>query len=95
MSQETIGRLAIVAVLAAARGLTRIRLGHDVLTTTVCMGPAGAAYTDVGYPGRKALAGGERTIQKGLLARGLIAVIGFLRRLVRRLRAKAKDSGRG
>ncbi len=75
-------------VLNYALGLTRIRLSHYVLTTYVCMFPAGAAYTYVGYAGREALGGGEATIQAGLIALGLLAVVGFIPRLVRRLRKK-------
>ena len=77
-------------VLNYALGLTRIRLSHYVLTTYVCIMPAAAAYAYLGYAGREALAGGEDTIQAGFVALGLLAAVGFLPRLVRRLRGKGK-----
>ncbi len=76
-------------LLNYALGLTRIRLSHYVMTTYVCMLPAAFAYTYLGYAGREALAGGEGLIQKGLLALGLLALVAFLPRLVRRLQNKS------
>ena len=71
-----------------ALGLTRIRLSHYVLATYVCMIPAGIAYSYVGYAGREALAGGESSIQAGIIALALIAAVAFVPRLIRRLRGK-------
>lgn len=80
-------------LLNYALGLTRIPLSHYVLASVVCMAPGGFAYTYLGYAGREALAGGEGTIQKGLLALGLIAVVAFLPRLVKRWRQGNGGSG--
>ncbi len=76
-------------LLNYALGLTRIRLSHYVVTTYVCMLPGALAYTYLGYAGREAIAGGEGTIRKALLALALLAVVAFLPRLVRRLRGSA------
>jgi uncharacterized membrane protein YdjX (TVP38/TMEM64 family)/rhodanese-related sulfurtransferase len=75
-------------LLNYALGLTRIGLMPYVLASLVCMAPGTIAYTYLGYAGREAVAGGEATIQKGLLALGLLALVAFLPRIVRRLRAK-------
>lgn len=74
-------------MLNYALGLTRIRLLHYVVTSLVCMAPAGIAYTYLGHAGREALSGGENAVQTGLIALGLVAVVAFLPRLVRRIRA--------
>jgi uncharacterized membrane protein YdjX (TVP38/TMEM64 family)/rhodanese-related sulfurtransferase len=73
-------------LLNYALGLTRIRLWHYVVASYLCMLPGAVAYTYLGYAGREAAAGSEGTIQKGLLALGLLALIVFLPRLLRRLR---------
>ncbi|MGH7838273.1 MAG: VTT domain-containing protein, partial [Candidatus Binataceae bacterium] len=69
-----------------AFGLTRIRLGEYVLASVVCMAPGAIAYTYLGYAGREATAGSAGAIRNGLIALALLAAIGFLPRLVRRLR---------
>jgi rhodanese-related sulfurtransferase len=69
-----------------AFGLTRIPLGHYVLASLVCMTPGTIAYTWLGYAGREALAGNAAAVRYGLLGLGLLAVIAFLPRLLRRLR---------
>lgn len=73
-------------LLNYALGLTRIRTLPYIITTLVCMTPGAVAFTYLGYAGREAVAGGEGLIQKGLLALGLLAVVAFLPRLVKRLR---------
>jgi len=73
-------------LLNYALGLTRIPLRAYALTTAVCMAPAAAAYTYLGYAGRAAAAGGGGAIRKGLLALGVLAAVALLPRLVRRLR---------
>ena len=75
-------------LLNYALGLTRIRLFHYVVTSYICMLPGAIAYTYLGYAGRNAVAGGEGTIQKVLLGLGLLALVAFLPRLIKRLRKK-------
>lgn len=69
-----------------AFGLTRIRPLDYALATFVCMLPGAAAFTWLGYAGREAAAGAEGAVQKGLLGLGLLALVMFLPRLVKRLR---------
>jgi len=73
-------------LLNYALGLTRIRLAHFILASYICMLPGGLAYTYLGYAGREAAAGSEGSIRNGLLALGLLALIVFLPRLIRRWR---------
>jgi uncharacterized membrane protein YdjX (TVP38/TMEM64 family)/rhodanese-related sulfurtransferase len=72
-----------------ALGLTRIRLSHFIVASYICMLPGAIAFTYLGYAGREAAAGSEGSIQKGLLALGLLALIVFLPRLIRRMRRAA------
>ena len=74
-------------LLNYALGLTRIRLSHYVLASYLCMLPGALAYTYLGYAGREAAAGGAGLIQKGLLALGLVALVAFLPRWIKRWRA--------
>ena len=76
-------------LLNYALGLTRIRLSHFILASYLCMLPGAIAYTYLGYVGREAAAGSEGSIRKNLLALGLLALIVFLPRLIRRLRRAA------
>ncbi len=76
-------------LLNYALGLTRIRLAHYTVASCVCMLPGAIAYTYLGYAGREAVAGSEGTIQKVLLALGLLALVVFLPRLVGRWRSGA------
>ena len=82
-------------LLNYALGLTRIRLVAYVLATFICMAPGALAYTYVGYAGRQAIAGGEAAIQTGLIALGLLALVAFLPRLVKRLRGPSEWIGVG
>jgi len=75
-------------LLNYALGLTRISLFHYVVTSYVCMLPGAIAYTYLGYAGRNAVAGGEGMIKKALLGLGLLALVAFLPRLIKRLRKK-------
>ncbi len=80
-------------LLNYALGLTRIKLWHYVLASYICMLPGSFAYTYLGYAGREAVAGSEALIQKGLLALGLLALVAFLPRVIKRLRgAKMKST---
>jgi uncharacterized membrane protein YdjX (TVP38/TMEM64 family)/rhodanese-related sulfurtransferase len=67
-------------------GLTRIRLTHYVLATLVCMAPGAAAYAWLGHAGRAAAAGSSEALRYGLIGLGLLALIAFLPRLVRRMK---------
>ena len=73
------------SLLNYALGLTRIRLFHYVVASYICMLPGAIAYTYLGYAGRNAVAGGEGMIQKALLGLGLLALVAFLPRLIKRL----------
>ena len=73
-------------VLNYALGLTRIKFAHYLVTTYLSMIPGAIAYTYIGYAGREAAAGGAGLIQKVLLALGLLALVVFLPRLIKRLR---------
>ncbi len=73
-------------LLNYALGLTPLRLSHYLVTTYLCMLPGAFAYTYLGYVGREALDGGEGLINKALLALGLLALVAFLPRLIRRLK---------
>ena len=78
-------------LLNYALGLTRIKLGVYIAATFVFMLPGAIAYTYLGYAGREAVAGAEGVIQKGLLALALLALVAFLPRLVKHLRAPKAD----
>ena len=73
-------------LLNYALGLTRLRLLHYILATSLFMLPGTIAFTYLGYAGREAVAGGEGVIQKSLLALALLAVVAFLPRLIGNLR---------
>ena len=73
-------------LLNYALGLTRVKLSHFIVTSYICMLPGSIAFTYLGYAGREAAAGSAGSIQKGLLALGLLALIVFLPRLIRRMR---------
>ncbi len=67
-------------------GLTRIPLSHYTVTTAVCMIPGALAFTYLGHAGREVAAGSEAAIRNGLIGLGLLAVVVFLPRLVKKLR---------
>jgi uncharacterized membrane protein YdjX (TVP38/TMEM64 family) len=75
-------------ILNYALGLTKIKLRHYILATYVFMLPGATAYTYLGYAGREALSGDEDIIQKIMLAIALLAIVGFLPRLIGALRGK-------
>jgi uncharacterized membrane protein YdjX (TVP38/TMEM64 family)/rhodanese-related sulfurtransferase len=78
-------------LLNYALGLTRIRFLPYVVATYVFMLPGAIAYTYLGYAGREAATGAEGTIQKGLLALALLALVAFLPKLIKRLRTAPVD----
>jgi len=73
-------------LLNYALGLTRIKLSHYIITSLICMAPAGAAYTYLGYVGREVASGSEGVIKKALIAVALIATVAFLGRIIMRKR---------
>ena len=73
-------------LLNYALGLTRIRLSHYIIASFVCMAPGAVAYTYIGYAGRETLGGKEGMINKVLIALGLLALVIFIPRFIRRLR---------
>lgn len=73
-------------LLNYALGLTRISFSQYSLATYIFMLPGAIAYTYLGYAGKEAIAGGEGMIQKILLALALLALVGFLPRLIGTLR---------
>jgi len=73
-------------LLNYALGLTRLRLLHYIIASCLFMLPSTIAFTYLGYAGREAVGGGEGTIQKGLFALALLAVVAFLPRLIGTLR---------
>ena len=75
-------------LLNYALGLTRISFSQYSLATYICMLPGAIAYTYLGYTGKEAIAGGEGMIQKIMLAIALLAIVGFLPRLIGMLRRK-------
>lgn len=78
-------------LLNYALGLTRIPLAHYILASFVCMVPGTAAYTWLGYAGREAVAGQGDGLRYGLLGLGLLALVAFLPRLIRRARGASVD----
>lgn len=73
-------------LLNYALGLTRIRLSHYVLASLIAMIPGTVAYTWLGYAGREVATGSEAAVRNLLLTLGLLALVGFLPRLVGRFR---------
>jgi uncharacterized membrane protein YdjX (TVP38/TMEM64 family) len=74
-------------LLNYALGLTRIRFDQYVLASLVCMAPGAAAYSWLGFAGKEVIAGEASAIRYALLALGLLALLAFLPRFVRRMRA--------
>ena len=75
-------------LLNYALGLTSISLPVYVLASLLCMLPGTVAYTWLGYAGRSAATGDMSTLRYGLLGLGVLAMLAFVPRLFRRLRAK-------
>jgi uncharacterized membrane protein YdjX (TVP38/TMEM64 family)/rhodanese-related sulfurtransferase len=75
-------------VLNYALGLTCVPVVVYVPTSFICMAPGTLVYTWLGYAGREAVAGNELAIRYGLMGLALLAMIAFVPRLVRRVRAE-------
>jgi len=75
-------------LLNYALGLTRIRLDHYILASLICMVPGTVAYTWLGHAGKEALAGNASAVRYALLALGVLALIAFIPRLLRRFRSE-------
>lgn len=69
-----------------ALGLTRIGFLPYVITSFICMAPGAIAFSWLGHAGQGALAGDAPAIRYGLYALGLLAVIAFVPRLIKRMR---------
>ncbi len=78
-------------------GLTRIPLRTYVLTTMLCMVPGAVGYSYVGFAGRRALMGEENWMQALTAALAIMAALGLLPFLVRRLHfmRRARQAGEG
>ena len=79
-------------LLNYALGLTKIRFIEYILATVIFMLPGAIAYTYVGFAGREALDGGDGFINKILIAIALLAVVMFLPRIVKAIKADADNS---
>jgi len=82
-------------LLNYALGLTKIKLGHYVLASFVCMLPGAVAFTYLGYVGSEAVIGDTslaEIIQIGSIAIALLVVVAYLPRLIARLRQGAMMS---
>ena len=75
-------------LLNYALGLTKISFIQYSLATYLCMLPGALAYTWLGYAGKQAIAGGEGMVRNIMLATALLALVGFLPRLIGKLRGK-------
>ena len=79
-------------LLNYALGLTRIKFYPYIVATFICTLPGVAAITYLGYVGKEALAGGDALIQKSLIALGLLAIMAYLPRFIKRLHDKSSPS---
>jgi uncharacterized membrane protein YdjX (TVP38/TMEM64 family) len=67
-------------------GVTRVHFHHYVLATVVFMAPSTVAYCWIGFVGREIMAGQTDQIHYALGALGLLGVLFFLPRFVKRAR---------
>ncbi len=79
-------------LLNYALGLTGIKFYPYITATFICTLPGVAAITYLGYVGKEALAGGDALIQKSLIALGLLVIMAYLPRFVKRLHDRGKIS---
>jgi uncharacterized membrane protein YdjX (TVP38/TMEM64 family) len=75
-------------ILNYALGLTRIPLVSYVTATFVCMAPAAAAYSYLGYAGGAVLTGGAGAVKAALWAVALLGLVALLPGFVRRRRGR-------
>ena len=69
-----------------ALGLTRIGFLPYVITSFICMALGAIAFSWLGHAGQGALSGDASAIRYGLYALGLLAVIAFVPRIIKRMR---------
>lgn len=69
-----------------ALGLTRIGFLPYAVTSFICMAPGAIAFSWLGHAGKGALSGDASAIRYGLYALGLLAVIAFVPRIIKRMR---------
>ena len=74
-----------------ALGLTRIPLMHYVIASFVFMLPGAFVYNWLGYAGREALAGSEKTWEIVFIAASLFVASLFLPRIVKSIRTTPDD----
>lgn len=72
-------------LLNYALGLTRIRLSHYIIASTIFMLPGCFAYTYLGYVGAAAAEGSKGLVQKILIAVSLLIIVGLLPSIVKAL----------
>lgn len=73
-------------LLNYALGLTKINLSHYVLASFICMLPGSFAYTYLGYAGKEVVSGGDSMIQNSIIAIGLIAIVAYLPRFIKKFK---------
>lgn len=78
------------SLLSYALGLTRVRYYHYIIATFICSIPGMTAISYLGYVGKETLAGGDALIQKSLIAMGMLAIMAYLPRFVKRLHDREK-----
>jgi uncharacterized membrane protein YdjX (TVP38/TMEM64 family) len=65
-------------------GLTRIPFHHYVIATVVFMAPSTVAYTWIGHASREFIAGDTSSIRYALIGLGLLAVVFFVPRFLKK-----------
>lgn len=75
-------------VISYAFGVTRVRFSHYFAATLAFVIPGMYAFTYAGYAGREVWSGDEGAYGKMFVALALIAVLIFVPRFMRRLRAR-------
>jgi len=79
-------------LLNYALGLTRIKFYPYIVATFICTLPGAAAISYLGYVGKETLGGGDALIQKALIALGLLAIMAYLPRFIKRLHDRVRAS---